>query len=92
MVLASAAQKTNRWILNTGASNHMMKHAKVSAAQIYKSSKTIRINTANGPLEVTDRAYLSVPTLNDNVEVILLPETPAALSLGRLFIAIYVFI
>ena len=90
--MPAASSKVNRWIIDTGASNHMVKRSKVESSKIYKSSKVLRINIANGRVDVSDRAYIFVPTLDDYVEAIVLSETPAAISVGRLISAGYLFI
>ena len=90
--MASASSKVIRWTLDTGVSSHMVKRSKVDSSKIYKSSKVLRINTANGKVDVSDRAYIFIPTLNDHAEAIVLNETPAAISAGRLIAAGYLFI
>ena len=50
-VIAIAQQ--NRWLLDSGAGVHLIgkQHLGPMATKTYKSSKTIRLNTANGKVD-----------------------------------------
>ena len=69
----------------------MISKALISRENIFKSPKSVRISTANGIVDVTERAYCSIPSLGITVEAILLKSTPPALSLGRLIESGYLF-
>ena len=82
--------KVTTWILDTGASNHMLPPGK-AGNQTYKAERPLRIRTAAGVVDCDRRAYVDLPALKDAVEAIILPDTPCALSVGRLIDAGYLF-
>ena len=83
-VAASASHQFKRWLLDTGASQHMVPRHSVRQDDLYKATKPILIKTANGIVEVKKRAQVYIPTLGVRVEAIVLQSTPPALSIGRL--------
>ena len=58
---AAAPRGVVRWIVDSGASNHMIGRADVDPDDIFKSQKGITITTANGQLTVWDRVICRVP-------------------------------
>ena len=55
-----------------------------NAKNVYKSSRTIRLNTANGKADCNECVWLRIPSLDRNIEAVVVPKCPRALSLGRL--------
>ena len=66
--------KVVKWIMDTGASNHMISKAACSGLHVYNSSKLIAIATANGLVETRERVYVPIPSLGVSVEAIVLPK------------------
>ena len=83
--MAAPVPKVSRWILDTGASNHMISKAALPrGTHIFESEKTIYVRAVNDVVPVNKRAYVRIPPLGCSVECIILDSTPAALSTGRL--------
>ena len=73
-----------RWLLDTGASQHMVPRSAVRTEDLYPTGKPFSIRTANGTIVVKDNAQVYVPALDTRVEAIVLASTPPALSIGML--------
>ena len=54
--------RDGRWVLDTGASQHMVAEGKVDSAYMYPASKPYKLSTANGKIEANWRYYAHVPT------------------------------
>ena len=82
--IATPAQ--HKWLSDSGAGVHIVgKQLLGSEAKIvYKSSRTIRLNTANGKVDCNECVWLRIPSLDRNIEAVVVPKGPRALSLGRL--------
>ena len=57
--------------------------ARIKAPRRPCSGETIRLDTANGVVEITEQVVLNVPELNEEVRACVLDATPAVLSVGR---------
>ena len=73
-----------RWILDSGASRHMVSEKAVGKKQMYDVDDPISLATASGIVTTYSRAFATVPSLSDDLELVVLPNTPAALSMGML--------
>jgi len=81
----------NRWIVDTGASQHMVAKTNIDRNQIILASKPYKLHTANGKVETRERYRAYIPTLDDYVEAVVLDNTPAAISVGQLIQVGYSF-
>jgi len=81
---SAAICQVNKWLLDTGAGQHLVPKKCVPQGAIFQSSKIMRLRTANGVIETSDRCWVEVPGLDHHVEAIVLPHGEAALSVGRL--------
>ena len=75
------------YIVDRGASYHIADRknlTKVEQLTIRGLDEPISLNTANGYIEATQYAYVHALELDMTVKVILLENSPAVLSLGRL--------
>jgi hypothetical protein len=76
----------DRWIADTGCGYDLVQQdvvARVKAPRRPCSEETIRLDTANGVVEITEQVVLNVPELNEEVRACVLDATPAVLSVGR---------
>jgi len=62
----------------------MVAESKIDRSRMYPASKAFNLNTANGKVAAKMRYRAYVPTLDDYLECVVLPNTPAAISLGQL--------
>ena len=75
------------YIVDSGASYHIADINSLTEAEkltIRDLDEVITLNTANGYIEATQYAYVQALELDMTVKVILLEDSPAVLSLGRL--------
>lgn len=76
-----------RWLMDTGCGFDLAKRSHLVRCglrkQITKSSLDITINTPAGPQPVTHEAAVNIPSLNEEVPIIVLKSTPDVLSIGR---------
>ena len=75
---------TVKWILDTGASNHMMDERQVKKASLFESNQYLNVKTAAGNTRTRTRACFYVQSIDELLEGIILPGCPPALSVGRL--------
>ena len=78
-VYAAAVAKAIKWIVDSGASNHMISRKDIhncGNGQIFHSTKAVPIATANGVVETTERVYVAIPTLGISVEAIVMEHCP----------------
>ena len=74
-------------IIDSGASFHLIDFDDLTQeerSRVYDLAYPIPLNTANGEVEATQAVQIYIPELEITVEAILLPKTPAVLSLGLL--------
>ena len=75
------------WILDTGSSNHLVSPDSLSGRlknAVRENAHAVRLATANGIIEAADTVDVFIPDLNANARILVLPDTPSVLSVGRL--------
>ena len=75
------------WILDTGSSNHLASSKSLPGRlrrAIQHNAHAVRLATANGVITTTDIVDIEVPLLGAMARVLLLPNTPNVLSIGRM--------
>ena len=75
------------WILDTGSSNHLVSPSSLPKGlrgAIEQNAHAVRLATANGIIEATDVIDVDIQSLGAKARVLVLPNTPAVLSIGRL--------
>ena len=75
------------WILDTGSSNHLVSPSslpKKLRGAIEQNAHAVRLATANGIIEATDVIDVDIQSLGAKACVLVLPNTPAVLPIGRL--------
>ena len=88
-MLSCVGQRAVKWLIDTGASYNLIGREHVGASQLKAARQLatpVNLNTANGPITVTDEIPMrvdSLPSLN-NAWAIVLDEAPCVLSVGRL--------
>jgi len=73
-----------RWILDTGASQHMISSKQVDMAYSIPASRPYKLATANGKIEADRLFWAYIPVLGQAIEAVVLDSTPAAISTGAL--------
>ena len=77
--------------VGSGAGAHLVARSAVHARDIMQSQKAVHLRSANGKLDIFDRAYIYVPGLDVKVEAVVLPYGTCALSMGKLIAQGYSF-
>ena len=88
---ALVPSKVSRWLLDSGASNHMIGRNLLPKGCTLFEGKVLTVKTAKGEITLKERAYIAVPALGIAVEALVFPEAPAALSIGKLIEAGFTF-
>ena len=77
----------DRYILDTGSGNHLVSIEDITQADLDDATQAedpIYLDTANGQITVKKRVLLQVLSLMLVINALILPRTPAVLSVGRL--------
>jgi hypothetical protein len=85
---ALAVKKTElgppRWLADTGSGWDLVSKADCHpSVKPFKSDEIVGLSTANGDIEVGKKVQLQVSKIRENVEPLLLSNTPPVLSVGR---------
>ena len=75
-----------RWIADTGSGEDIIGPGEVPEASLQnpiECEEAAHLITANGPIKVDKRVALECFALGENVQPLLLPDTPAVVSVGR---------
>ena len=86
--MTSKRPEEREFVVDSGASMHMMSKRDICSEEmdrIKRSRTPTAVLTANGEVQNHEEAQMFVYDLNQFVTVQLLEETPAVLSLGKLF-------
>ena len=87
----AAICKNDKWLLDTGVGAHLVARNAAHAKDITQGQKAVHLRTANGKLDIFDRAYIYVPGLDVEVEAVVLPYGTCALPMGKLIARGYSF-
>ena len=83
---AAALSQIDRWIVDTGCGYDLIQTDDVSSNNVARRpvrGEPIRLDTANGLVEITEQVALLVPELDEEVRACVLNTMPAVLSVGR---------
>ena len=89
---ATAAQKSKgpkRYIADTGSAFDIVPIMECDdevLTQKFVLRKALEMSTVNGPVKVNEGIRLAVPTLNRDIEFVLMPDSPPIVSVGKLCI------
>jgi hypothetical protein len=79
-----AAKAPRSWLMDTGSGNDLISETQVpKRAEREELDESISLNTANGLITVDEQAIMQSIALGDVVEPLILPSTPAVLSIGK---------
>ena len=76
------SRRKKEFVVDSGASMHMVSKKELYSAEVTRNPTTVM--TANGEVQTSEEATVYVKQLDLFVTVMLLEETPAVLSLGKL--------
>ena len=83
---AHAPARNRTWIVDSGSCNHLAGRTSLSQSEqatVRKAARPHKLRTANGVINVDETLPITTDATG-NVEVLLLENSPAVLSLGRL--------
>ena len=85
-VTSTKEPEEREFVVDSGASVHMVSKRDLNSAELetMRTSRSPTVMTANGEVQTREEATVFVKELDLFVTVILLEETPAVLSLGKL--------
>ena len=86
VVAAATLSHVDRWIADTGCGYDLIQLDEVMRNKVVKrpcKGEPIRLDTANGLVEIKEQVALHVPEINEEVRACVLEATPAVLSVGR---------
>jgi hypothetical protein len=76
--------KVQKWMLDSGASHHMVGRAKVKPKNVYKSPVVLSVATCNGNLRAGDATEVFIPAFDSSLQAMVMEKCPDILSVGRL--------
>ena len=75
----------SEWLMDTGSGLHLIPKVLATAFKEHiRKRKKIKLSTANGPMIVNEELPIHVSSLDEKTKAVILPDTPAVLSVGLL--------